>query len=113
MSAYQYLPSYEDEEDVGYVEPVEIEAIIPPALPLNMKFDIISDNIQLLNLRGVFVGLPIDDLNLHLAYFIGIFTPYTTLGVNQESLRLRLFPLTLPGKASLWLVELSRGSITT
>lgn len=38
---------------MGYVELVEMGAIIPPVLPPNVKFDITSAMIHLLKLKGV------------------------------------------------------------
>lgn len=46
--AYQYLQSYDEDEDMGYVESPETGAIIPLALLPNVKFDITSAMIQLL-----------------------------------------------------------------
>lgn len=54
------------------IELTETRAIIIPTLPPNVKFDITSVVNQLLNLKGVFVGLPTDDTNMHLTNFIGI-----------------------------------------
>lgn len=39
---------------MSYVDPAETGAIIPPTLATNVKFDITSVTIQLLNLKGVF-----------------------------------------------------------
>lgn len=65
ISAYQYFQPYNDpDEDIGYVETTNIEAIIPPTLPPGIKFDIISAIIRLLNLKDMFVGLPTGDENM-------------------------------------------------
>lgn len=110
---YQYIPPYDEYEDMGYVEPIEIKAIVLPALPPNVKFGITSVIIQLLNLEGVFFGLEKYDPNMHLANLTGIYTSYTMLGVDQKAFRLRLFPFLLIEEASLWMGEIPRGSITT
>ena len=69
----QYPPIYERlEEDLSYLEPVETGVIIPPELPEGTKFDITSAIIHLLNLKGVFLGLPTDDTNMHVMSFMGI-----------------------------------------
>lgn len=57
---------------MGHVKSVEIGAIIPPALPSNVKFDITSALIQLLKLKGIFLGADIDDANTYHANFVGI-----------------------------------------
>lgn len=54
IPTYQYLYPYDEEDDMGYVEPTEKRAIIPPTPPPNFKFDITSAMIQLLNLKGIF-----------------------------------------------------------
>lgn len=56
--------------DLGYVDLTEIEAIISPALLLNMMFDVTNCMIQLLNLKGVLVGSPTDETNMHLKLII-------------------------------------------
>ncbi|KAF3672677.1 hypothetical protein FXO37_07403 [Capsicum annuum] len=111
IPAYQYVQPYiDDKEDMGYVEPTETGAIVLPILLPGIKFDITSVMIQLLTLKGMFVGLPIDDANLHLTNFLVICNSYTDLG--QEALRLRCFPFYLTREAFLWLGELPRGFIT-
>lgn len=69
----QYLPHYEDlEEDLDCLEIVEIGVIIPLELPLETKFDITSAINYLMNLEGVFSGLPIVDENTYVIQFMGI-----------------------------------------
>lgn len=53
--------------------------------------------IQLLNLKGVFLGLATDDTNMHLANFIGICTSYTILGVDQKVFKVAVVPFSLTG----------------
>ena len=110
-----HVPIFDDpkEEDVAYFEPVETGAIIPPELPQGAKFDITSAMIHLLNLKGVFAGLPTNDTNMHVMNFVGVCTSYNLPGVDQEAICLRLFPFFLTGETTLWLAELPRGSITT
>lgn len=43
IPTYQYLPSYDKDEGMGYVELAEIGAIISPALTPNFKFNITSE----------------------------------------------------------------------
>lgn len=40
--AYYYLHTYDKDDYIWYIEPMEIEAYVPPALPPNVKFNIIS-----------------------------------------------------------------------
>ena len=61
-----------EKEVVVYFEPIETGAIIPRELPQGTKFDITSAMIHLLNLKGVFVGLPSDDPNMHVMKFVGV-----------------------------------------
>ncbi|MDV3185308.1 MAG: hypothetical protein Q8842_03105, partial [Candidatus Phytoplasma australasiaticum] len=86
--------------------------IIPPPLALGAKFSITSTMIQLLNLKGFFGDLPGDDPNMHLVNFITICNSFDNLGVRQNAIRLRLFPLSLYGEATIWLNELEPNSIT-
>lgn len=76
---------------MGYAEPTEIGVIILSVLLPNVKFNITSDMIQLLNLKVVFVGLLTFDAIMHLINFIGICTLYTISGVDQKALRLDYF----------------------
>lgn len=57
-------------------------AIIPTGLPVNVKFEITSAMIQLLNLNGVFSGEATNDANLHLTNFTRIRISYTITGVD-------------------------------
>lgn len=64
---------------MGYVDPIETWAIIPPTLSPNVKFDITSVMIQLLNFKQVFVVSDKDETNINLANFVRICTFYTIL----------------------------------
>ena len=56
--------------------------IIPPLLAPGEKLNIMSTMIQLLNLNGLFGGLPGDDPNLHLVNFVTICKSFSNLGVG-------------------------------
>ena len=82
-------------------------AIILPPLAPGVKFNITSTMIQLLNLKGLFGGLPGDDPNLHLVNFISICKSFDNPGVRQNVIHLILFPLSLSGEATMWWNELT------
>lgn len=98
---------------MGYIDPTEIGSIISSYFLLGLKFDITSSMIQLLNPKGMFAGLPIDNAKIHLTNIIGSCTSYTIFGVSLEEFRLRLFPFSLISKDTLWLGEIPRGSTTS
>jgi hypothetical protein len=49
-----------------------------------------------------FCGKAHEDANAHLQHFLEICNTFTIKGVNQEAIRLRLFPFSLLGKAKQW-----------
>lgn len=87
-------------------------AIIPLPLAPRAKFNITSTMIQLLHLKGLFGGLVGDNPNMYLVNFITICKSFDNLGVGQNTIHIRLFSLSLFGKATLWLNELTSNSIT-
>ena len=59
-----------------------------------------------------FCGKASEDANSHLQQFLEICNTSATAGVNQDAIRLRLFPLSLLGKAKQWFYA-NRASIDT
>jgi hypothetical protein len=51
---------------------------------------------------GLFSGKPNADANAHLQHFLEVCRIFTIRGVTDDSIRLRLFPFSLLGKAKQW-----------
>jgi len=60
--------------------------------------------------QNQFFGSPTEDPNLHIDTFLRL---GGTLKVNQEAVRLHLFPFSLRDRASAWFHSLQVGSITS
>ncbi|PHT58325.1 hypothetical protein CQW23_00688 [Capsicum baccatum] len=104
-------PTFDDDDD-DLDGAGATRVIIPPPLAPGAKFNITSTMIQLLQLKGLFGGLAGDDPNMHLINFISTCKSFDNPGVGQNAIRLRLFPLSLSGEATLWLNGLTPDSIT-
>ena len=59
-----------------------------------------------------FHGLPNEDPNLYIAYFLDICDMFKVNGVPDDAIRLRLFPFSLKNRAREWLNSLPAGSIS-
>lgn len=57
-------------------------------------------------MKGVFGRFPTDESNMHLESFIWICSSHINLGVKLNTLRLMLFPFSLPRETSLWLGDI-------
>ena len=53
--------------------------------------------------QAQFSGSPLDDPNIHLAMLLEIYDTIKMIGVNKDTIRLRLFPFSLRDKARGWL----------
>ncbi|KAH0661284.1 hypothetical protein KY284_026215 [Solanum tuberosum] len=62
---------------------------------------------------GMFRGAAGDDANQHLMNFVAICKSQEIPGVNQTTMRLRMFPLSLTGEATNWMNEMLEDSIRT
>jgi hypothetical protein len=51
---------------------------------------------------SLFYGKGHEDANTHLQHFLEICSTFAIKGVSQEAIHLRLFPLSLLGKAKQW-----------
>ncbi|KAK4737325.1 hypothetical protein R3W88_001022 [Solanum pinnatisectum] len=102
-----------EEDDVELHGTGATGAKVLPALPPGVKFTITSTMIQLMNLKGMFRGAAGDDANQHLMNFVAICKSQEIPGVNQTTMGLRLFPLSLTGEATNWLNEMPDDSIRT
>ncbi|KAK4716479.1 hypothetical protein R3W88_014817 [Solanum pinnatisectum] len=101
------------EDDVELDGAGATRAIVLPVLPPGVKFTITSTMIQLLNLKGMFRGAAGDDANQYLMNFVAICKSQEILGVNQTTMSLRLFPLSLTREATNWLNKMPDDSIQT
>ena len=61
----------------------------------------------------MFHGLPSENLNMHLTNFIKVCDTIKYNGVNEEALRMRLFPLSLGDRFKHWLTSQPPNSITS
>ncbi|KAJ1696043.1 hypothetical protein LUZ63_012741 [Rhynchospora breviuscula] len=81
--------------------------------------DIAANNFELkpalLNMvqQNQFGVLPQEDPNLHLSIFLERSNTFKPNGVQNDAIRLRLFPFSLRDKARAWLHSLPDGSIKT
>ncbi len=67
----------------------------------DMDFDLKSSLITMAQ-ASPFCGKPNEDANAHLQQFMEICSTYTIKGVSPDTVRLRLFPCSLLGRAKRW-----------
>jgi len=87
----------------------EPQAIIVYPTVEGNKFEIKPALLNLVQ-QNQFSGSPAVDPNLHISTFLRL---SGTLKVNQEAVRLHLFPFSLRDRASVWFHSLDVGSITS
>ncbi|KAF3647878.1 Photosystem I chlorophyll a apoprotein A1 [Capsicum annuum] len=92
LPAFQDLPAYDNlKDDLGYVEPIEIGAIIPPKLPQGIKFDITSVMILLLNPKGRnFLKIFYQALNINAKVVMNTITGGPFISLHWELALLRI-----------------------
>ncbi|XP_073271486.1 uncharacterized protein [Primulina huaijiensis] len=86
--------------------------IVRPIVRAN-HFEIKPAIIQKIRNTVQFGGTVVDDPNMHIADFLEICDTFKFNGVSDDTVMLRLFPLSLRDKAKAWLNCLPVGSITT
>ncbi|XP_052204069.1 uncharacterized protein LOC127809347 [Diospyros lotus] len=77
------------------------------------NFQLRPDVINLFSNNIPFYGRSDENPHYHLAHFLEYCGNFKYQGINEEALRMQLFPYTLKDKAREWLDSLSPGSITT
>ena len=75
------------------------------------NFELKPSYVSMIQNSVQFHGLPNEDPNLNIAYFLNICDMFRVNGVHDDAIRLRLFPFSLKDKAMGWLNSLLAGSI--
>ncbi|XP_070044992.1 uncharacterized protein [Nicotiana tomentosiformis] len=103
-----------EDEQVEEILPNEeyVSAIVPPSIRVG-NFQITNVMLTLLEQRGFFIGAPTQNAYKYLKRFVDTCWGSKQTNVSEDALRLRLFPLTLRGKALDWLERLPNHSIHT
>lgn len=70
-------------------------------------FHVIGTMLQLLQMKGIFWGLP----NEYPPNRCGFLWPFVFKNILEESIRLRLFPFSLTVETTRWLDKFTNGSI--
>ena len=92
--------------------PIVVQSTIRrPPIQAN-DFELKGVTLQMLN-NIQFHGLPTENPNTHLTSFIEVCDTVKYNGVTEKALRLRLFPLSLSGRARHWLTSQPPDSITS
>jgi len=114
-STVNQLDHQNDGDDFFHTNEALLGGVGAILLPLGenlFAFHVTNKMLQFLQARGVFGGLD-ENPHEHIQNFVEICSPYSLKGISEESVRLRLFPFSLMGEATKWLVDLPRNSITT
>ncbi|XP_075083231.1 uncharacterized protein LOC107825674 [Nicotiana tabacum] len=87
-------------------------AIVVPAIQAK-SFQITNNMLHLLQNKGLFSGIQLEDPQQHLKNFLSICKTQRQPNVTPEAIRLLLFPFSVTGAAQVWLNSLPINSIAT
>ena len=73
------------------------------------QFELKPSYVNMIQNSVQFHGLPTEDHNLHIAYFLEICDMFKVNDVPNDAIRLRLFPFSLKDRAREWLNSLLHG----
>ena len=76
------------------------------------QFELKHSYVNMIQNSIQFHGLPTEDPNLYIAYFLEICDMFRVNAVSDDAIRLRLFPFSLKDRAKEWLNSLPTGSIS-
>ena len=76
------------------------------------NFELKPSYVNMIQNSVQFHGLPNEDPNLHIAYFLDICDMFRVNDVPDDAIRLILFPFSLKDRAREWLNSLPAGSIS-
>ena len=89
---------------------ITLYAFLPIGIPLMIRQPTIQTNnfklkpITLQLIQNIqFMGLPNEDPNTHISNFLKVCDTVKYNGVNDDAIRLRLFPFSLKDKVNHWL----------
>ena len=86
--------------------------LVLPPLPLGHTFMVTSSLMQMLTARGLFLRLPSEDLQDHIAKLRLVCKSFIRRpDLNMDVIGLRVFPLSLMGEAVIWFTKISYNSI--
>ena len=88
-----------------------VSCIRKPAVQAN-NFELKPSYVNMIQNSVQFHGLPSEDPNLHIAYFLDICDMFRVIDVPDDAIRLRLFPISLKDRDREWLNSLPVGSIS-
>lgn len=114
-SSHQFEKVMAEEDNVEHMGDLDIPTI--PASPSSIALPPAARNYELksshFNMLPSFHGLPSEDPLTHLKDIFNAVSFLPLTGVNENQLKMRVFPYTLKDKAKFWLNSLKPGSLRT